>query len=530
MYYKKKCDPKATVSSASLAPVSVTKYAPPSVATSAPPAPASVSKYVPPVVSSSSSGPPAPVSVTKFEPSVPASSASSIPPAPVSVSSASAVPTYVAPSPAPISSVAPSPAPSSNVAPSSSASKATQEPSPVPSSVEPTSDVSPTSSVEPTSADSTTKNDAAPSPTAVALPPGKVCNMLTYAGESKLADYGPAIWKAYTDCIQTKKGNVLLIPEGTYDVNMFGQFTRASDWTFQLDGNLNLLFAPDRNAGTLLQWNRASNVVLQGKGTIFGNGGIWRPNGDLGKYTRPRLVRFQDCTNIRVYGINLINAPMFHLTLDRCNDSIIDGVTIKADHIGTTDGIDIAGNNNIVRNVSVENGDECVTVKTPTNGVLIENITCVYTGGCQMGSFAANGHAEVQNVHYRNVTLIGSQTAAYVKAYPGTTGYIKDVLYEDFHMQDTAYVVGIDSHWCHGPCGPETGNLAVSNVTYRNFWGTQASNSARPLVKLDCLQAGGGCSNINFEEFTVKSGRGTANYIKNACGVGSIPHGGLGAC
>ncbi|KAJ3242617.1 hypothetical protein HDU81_000062 [Chytriomyces hyalinus] len=529
MYSKKKCEARPTVSTAPPAPVSVSKYSPPSVATSAPPAPVSVSKYVPPVVSSSSV-PPAPASVTKYEPSVPASSASSIPPAPVSVSSkviTSAAPTYVAPSPAPTSSVAPSAALGSDAVPSSTASKGTQDP---PTSAEPTINVPPTSSVEPTGADSTTKTDVAPSPTAVPVTPGTVCNMLTYASQGKLADYGPAIWKAYTDCIQTKKGNVLLIPEGTYDVNMFGQFTRTSDWTFQLDGNLNLLFAPDRNGGTLLQWNRVSNVVLQGKGTIFGNGAIWRPNGDLGKYSRPRLVRFQDCTNIRVYGINLINAPMFHLTLDRTNDSIVDGVSIKADHIGTTDGIDIAGNNNIVRNVSVENGDECVTVKTPTNGVLIENITCVYTGGCQMGSFAQNGHAEVQNVHYRNVTLIGSQTAAYVKAYPGTTGYIKDVIYEDFHMKDTAYVVGIDSHWCHGPCGPETGNLAVSNVTYRNFWGTQASNSARPLVKLDCLQAGGGCTDIKFEDFTVKSGRGTANYIKNACGFGTIPLGGLGAC
>jgi rhamnogalacturonan hydrolase len=33
----------------------------------------------------------------------------------------------------------------------------------------------------------------------------------------------------------------------------------------------------------------------------------------------------------------------------------------------------------------VENGDECVTVKSPTNGFVARNITCYYTAGCNIG-------------------------------------------------------------------------------------------------------------------------------------------------
>ena len=54
---------------------------------------------------------------------------------------------------------------------------------------------------------------------------------------------------------------------------------------------------------------------------------------------------------------------------------------IVADHIGVTDGSDIFGNDNCVHDVSVQNGDECVTAKTLTNGFVAENIQRVYIGG-----------------------------------------------------------------------------------------------------------------------------------------------------
>ncbi len=43
---------------------------------------------------------------------------------------------------------------------------------------------------------------------------------------------------------------------------------------------------------------------------------------------------------------------------------------------GATDGFDVSGNHNIVRNVEVTNGDECVTVKNPTYNFTAENIIC----------------------------------------------------------------------------------------------------------------------------------------------------------
>ena len=59
------------------------------------------------------------------------------------------------------------------------------------------------------------------------------------------------------------------------------------------------------------------------------------------------------------------NAISPSLTYTRSN--VVHNMAVRADHIGETDAFDMSGNNNYVHDVSVENGDECVTVKTPTN-------------------------------------------------------------------------------------------------------------------------------------------------------------------
>jgi len=94
---------------------------------------------------------------------------------------------------------------------------------------------------------------------------------------------------------------------------------------------------------------------------------------------------------------------MFHMTIIG-NNNVVHDQKVVADTIGTTDGYDISGNNNYAHDLSVQNGDECVTVKTPTNGFRAERITCIGTAGCNIGSFGSGGAAAVENVSYDTVT------------------------------------------------------------------------------------------------------------------------------
>lgn len=315
-------------------------------------------------------------------------------------------------------------------------------------------------------------------------------------------------------------GSTLLVPPGEFLINS-NVLLGGSGYTFELQGSITVAFNTNLG-GTMIEWENCNQITVTGNGKIYGQGNLWRPNGDLGRYPgRPRLLRFQNCNNCKVSGIQLINSPMFHLTVIGNNNEIWN-IIVNADIIGETDAFDMSGENNYVHDVQVTNGDECVTVKTPTKNFLAENIVCYHTAGCNMGSFG-NGatNAAVSNVYYRNVTMYYSEAGAQIKTYPNNLGYVTNVTYEDFKLYEVDYPMSVNLFWCpHTKCPDASGTLTVSDVTFRNFQGTENGNS-RPTVLLDCIP-GHKCTNINFEQvdITASNGGTTHDSFTNACGSG----------
>jgi len=348
---------------------------------------------------------------------------------------------------------------------------------------------------------------------------------LDYGGKAdNQTDLGPAVLSAYNGCVKGSNGNVLYIPTGLFLLKS-NILLGGSGYTLQLDGTITIAFDTSL-AGTMLQWTDCSSITLTGSGKILGQGSFWRPDNNLSKYpNRPRLLRFQDCNNCIISNITLINSPMFHLTLIG-NNNEISNMVVDADIIGETDGFDISGNNNYVHDVEVTNGDECVTVKTPTDGFRAENIICHYTAGCNIGSFGNGANtASVQNVYYKNVTMYNSDAGAQIKTYPNNLGIVKNITYDNFILSSIAYPIAISVYWCPGTtCPSATGTLAISDVSFNNFKGTQATN-ARPAVLLDCLPKYL-CTAISFNAVSITANNGaTHDSITNACGSGrtSVP-------
>lgn len=95
-------------------------------------------------------------------------------------------------------------------------------------------------------------------------------------------------------------------------------------------------------------------------------------------------------TNFAIHDIALVDSPAFHLTLDTCNQGEVYNMIIRGGNEGGLDGIDLWGFDLWVHDVEVTNKDECVTVKSPANHILVENIYCNWSGGCAMGSLGLN--------------------------------------------------------------------------------------------------------------------------------------------
>ncbi|EIW83573.1 glycoside hydrolase family 28 protein [Coniophora puteana RWD-64-598 SS2] len=343
------------------------------------------------------------------------------------------------------------------------------------------------------------------------------CDVTDYGGVAdNSTDLGPAITKAYSDCVSgattsDASDTVLLVPSGDWAIATAVSLTSVSDFTLEINGAVYLVFNADLT-GTIFSFDDCDNIIWQGEGHIWGNGELWRPDGDLSTYpSRPRLVRFQDCNNVDMSGVALHNAPMFHVTIIGDNNVAHD-MSIIADHIGETDGFDISGNNNYVHDVYVENGDECVTVKTPTNGFVGENIQCYYSAGKRN---------IILNVYYKNVTHSYGDGGIVLKSYPTASGTVKNATYVDFTFSDIAYPIQVSDFWCpNEACPTTTGDLTWSDITFTDISGT-GDDTTRPTIQVECI-SGYECENIVFNnvDITKEGGATVTIQIENACGSG----------
>lgn len=111
----------------------------------------------------------------------------------------------------------------------------------------------------------------------------------------------------------------------------------------------------------------------------------------------------------------------------------------------------------------VTNKDECVTVKSPSKNILIENIYCNSSGGCALGSLGAN--TAISQVHYKNVYTWKSNQMLMIKS-NGGSGYVEDVVFENFIGHGNAYSLDIDQYWSSMSAVAGDG-VKLSNITFK---------------------------------------------------------------
>ncbi|EGG12912.1 family 28 glycoside hydrolase [Melampsora larici-populina 98AG31] len=263
-------------------------------------------------------------------------------------------------------------------------------------------------------------------------------------------DIGPALMKAF-ECAQksiTKRAadTVILVPPGNYRWASKVVFAKSQFITVTIRGRLYMpydpkltrhLNVPPMNSRQII---RSSNIFLKiifnGNGRLYGNGNNYRPGRNLNLHpNRPRLIRFERCDTVDYSGVDLYDAPLFHLVFSHGKNIRIHHFEIHCLYIGATDGINVSGSNIYVHDVVVENGDEltdkanfdrrCVTAKSPIIGLKVRNVQCIGTTGCAIGSMGPTAKDyRIENLDYRNVTVSNGANGVVIKSYPGASGII----------------------------------------------------------------------------------------------------------
>ncbi|PMD24596.1 glycoside hydrolase family 28 protein [Hyaloscypha hepaticicola] len=353
----------------------------------------------------------------------------------------------------------------------------------------------------------------------------KVCNILDYgAVADNSTDIGPAIKSAFASCAISGRATIY-IPPGSYSLQTGVVLNKGSSYAFQIDGLITLT-SNGSFSGNAIVIENASDVEVfssNGLGAINGQGYITRLTSSG---QNARLLRLVSCTSISIHDLIFVDSPTFHLVFNSVSNMEAYHITIRGPSLGGTDGIDVACTDNCyLHDIEVTNRDECISVKSPSQNVLIEDVYCNQSSGMSIGSLTADADtaAAISNITMRNIYIHQCTQMLMIKTFPGgtgATGYVKDSVFENFWAYDTTYGLDIDQYW-ESHTTPNTGAVALSGLTFKNWTGTVDNGLSRGPIVI-------GGSNVvpltdimlsDFSMWTVNENK-ILNQCKNVYGTG----------
>ncbi|WP_089407145.1 glycoside hydrolase family 28 protein [Granulicella rosea] len=257
-------------------------------------------------------------------------------------------------------------------------------------------------------------------------------------GDAKSNDRN-AIQESIDECAAAGGGIVYIAP-GIY---LSGMLLLKSNVTLYLDAGATILGSkniddyppqsgPDAHADAgvrhLIAARKADNIAICGHGTIDGQGpSFWKQNGtpaptednlwrsvitwEWEALPRPSpMIELIECTNVRIEGITLKDAPGWTLRPIACNSVFIRGIRIR-NHINgvNTDGIDVTCSQNVlISDCDISSADDAICIKSenPYGPLeLTRNITvtnCILTGCCNGFKIGTATRGGIENITFSN--------------------------------------------------------------------------------------------------------------------------------
>ena len=204
-------------------------------------------------------------------------------------------------------------------------------------------------------------------------------------------------------------GGMVYVPEGIYKIGTLylksngglhlapGAILRGShnreDYKEDNFCPQNRVFASELVTGAhLITAVEQDNVIIEGHGTIDGQGDFWMnesnvqkgwPDAEKRDYAanpeRPaQMIFFCECKNVRVTDVNIINGPYWHLFFHGCEDVFARGLNIKGDRPRwTNDGIDVDCCSRVtISDCIIDVGDDGLTLRGYDEPLLYNSGRC----------------------------------------------------------------------------------------------------------------------------------------------------------
>jgi exo-poly-alpha-galacturonosidase len=236
---------------------------------------------------------------------------------------------------------------------------------------------------------------------------------------------------------------------------------------------------------------------------------------DLPGYARPRLIAIQNCNDVLVENLKILNQSSWGLFVLYSRKVEIRDLVVHAEHyIPSSDGIDIDSCDGVhIIGADIDDNDDCIAIKSgkdedglrvnrPAENILIEKCLFRYGhGGVSMGSEMSGG---IRNVEIRNSVMEADNWAPIrFKSQPSRGGVVENITYRDIVLKDTRKAFEFNMAWrMVNPKPPSDPLPVVRNVKIINVSGTTRNIGDIHGLKDSPIQ------NVTFENCHIKAQQG----------------------
>ena len=220
-----------------------------------------------------------------------------------------------------------------------------------------------------------------------------------------------AIQRTIDACTEAGGGRVL-IPNGTF---LSGTIYLKDNVSLYLAPSAVLLGSPEfkdyAKTRTLVAASNVSNVGIEGRGTINGNGDHQNFRSEE-KYNglpgRPHIARFENCKHVRLRDFRAINSVAWSVSFFYCDFVSIDGVFVKSKVNANNDGIDIVDcHDTRISNCIIDCADDSLCIKSYTNR-MVKRLTvtnCNIKSECNGIKFGTQSKGGFEDVTISNCVV-----------------------------------------------------------------------------------------------------------------------------
>ncbi|KAL9261999.1 Polygalacturonase-like protein [Drosera capensis] len=127
-----------------------------------------------------------------------------------------------------------------------------------------------------------------------------------------------------------------------------------------------------------------------------------------------------------------------------------------------------------------DEGDDCISIVSGSQNILVSDIICGPGHGISIGSLGeGESEAHVSDVLVNRGTLFRTTNGLRIKTWQGGRGRATNIMFENIDMFDVKNPIIIDQNYCNSKsCPPKESAVLVSHVYYRNIKGTSRTKSA----------------------------------------------------